>query len=103
MHGGVGSHNSALLQQTSIALGVLLARFIPLVQMLQFDAQDGCLQSVEAAIIATEHVPVFFFLSVVSQHLKSLRHSLVVCYHYAPVAVCAQVLTRIKTERGSVA
>src|SRR6202023_593430 len=52
--------------------------------------------------VASEHMLVFFPLPVISQHLKALRDSMVAGHDCTTVTVGAQILSRIKTERGSV-
>src|SRR6202043_2725210 len=79
----------------------LSTRVIPLLQMFQFDSQDRCLERVETAVVAAEHVLIFFLLSVISQHPKAFRNGIVACYHHACVAVCTQILSGIKAERSS--
>src|SRR5690348_12149195 len=61
----VRRYDSSLLQQAAIALGVLPTCLIPLVQVAQLDAQDGCLQRVEATVKTAEHVLIFFLLAIV--------------------------------------
>ncbi len=69
-----------------VPCSVLAPAFVPLVQTLELDAQDGSLQGVEPTVIAERFVMIFLALTVVAQHPQRSIDTFIVSDRYAAVS-----------------
>src|SRR5207237_2140617 len=91
-------HDFAVLQMLLIQLGVPAPDRVPLIQVIQLDAQDGSLHGVEAAVVTTEKVPVFLLLPVVPEHFQTIGDFSVIGGNHAAVAVGAKIFSRVEAK-----
>ena len=79
------------------------SRLVPRLEVAQLHPQHARLEGVESAVEAWHEVVIFLALSVVSEHANRVRQTRVVGHDHSAVAVCAQILGRVKAKRGHVA
>src|SRR5437016_12868899 len=92
-------HRQAL-EQPVISSGVLAPGCVPLVEILELDAEDGGLQRIEPGICADDVVIILDPLAVVPQPADFLGDLIVVGGHQPAVPVRAKILAGIETESG---
>ena len=71
--------------------------------MAEFDAQDGGLQRVQAAVDAMNFVKIFLFAAVNAKHLETLGHGGIVGGDQAAIAGSAEIFGRKETEAAKIA
>src|SRR5262249_19020008 len=76
---------------------------VPTVEVRQFRAEHGALDSVHALVPPDELVAITHARAVVTELLDRLRERRVVRRHRAGVAVSPEVLAGVETERRAVA
>ena len=93
----------ALPQQLAVAFPILPPLFIPFREVLQFHAQKTGLHRVQPAVVTLDIVVILLGLSVIAQHPASPVDFGIVGGDGSRLAARAQILPRIKAERGRVA
>ena len=97
-------HDAGDLREKAIVFsGVGLAGALPIGKMAQFDAEDGGLDFIEAAVPAGLAAAIFFGLAVIAKGANSRGEFGGICYDHAGVAVGAEIFGGIKTDAGGVA
>src|SRR5690606_18670601 len=75
------------------------SRLVPLVEVVELDAEDGRLESIEAAVVSSQLVEIATVTSaVVSELAYSAGELGVVSDDGATVPECAEVLSRVEAE-----
>jgi hypothetical protein len=90
-------------EQAAIRRCVTLAPLGPSVQILQFDAQHGCLERIQAKIAADYFVVVFGASPMTAQQSYLVGQRWVVGGDHTPVAKRPQVFRREEAEAAQVA
>jgi hypothetical protein len=86
------------VQDGVVLEGVAVARFVPVVDMVELDLEDGGLDAVEAAVDALDLVDVLLQGAVVGEEAGPAGEVLVVADDGPAVAVGAEVLPRVEAE-----
>ena len=81
-----------------VLLRVSPALLIPLRKMVELNAQDPCLNTIEPPVVSLKLVVIFLSLAMVAEHPHFLSDVGIICCHGAPLAASAKVLPGIETE-----
>src|SRR5690606_1670533 len=79
----------------------LIATIYPCIKIAKLDRKDGSLDSVQPTIAALELVIVLVDTAMVGDHAALPRQSFIIARDGSAIAIGAQVLSRIETERSS--
>ena len=85
-------------EEIAITIGIALAGNRPFIQILQFDAENGSLKGVEAAIDTQQLVDVFVAGAVHMQEAEPIGQGSIVGSHDARIACGAEILGGEKAE-----
>ena len=94
---------SSRAQQTIVVSRVHAAPVVPRIDAPQFNAEHGCLDRIEAAVVPFDQMLVLFLLAEIAQQLNAFADPGVIGDDGAAVAIGAQILPRIKAEATGVA
>ena len=85
-------------QQRIVAGGVGAAGLVPLCEAFEFDTEHAGLNGIQAAVVAFDHVKIFFLLAVVADHADFLIDVFIVGHDRPALAAGAQVFAGIEAE-----
>src|SRR5512139_3969918 len=95
-------NQSSLFEKLIVQVAVPSSFFNPFRKIFQLYVQDGCLKTIQTAIYTLHLMVILLNSSMVCKHLCFSSKLIVICNNGSAISVCAQILTRVKTETSHI-
>ena len=98
----LGRHYGAA-KQPAVERRVTAPALGPLLKVLELDAQNRSLNSIQTAVESLEHVMVLRLLAPITQHSNFRGKFGIACYHCPAFSVCAEIFAWVETKAPKIA